>query len=440
MKTAVVIERNKAVWLLAGQWSAGERFPKRPKSLKKLAAQEGFDPARTSAVWLQPEQQVGWFAFDGKPVKGAPLAPVATRQVDAAQWPWYGLFKLDADLWWMVVTDAVGAIHPFWDVVGSKEEIDRIFDDRVAELAPIQHYVRIESEDQAWSWLLQEKSVIRSVPAAAPVNSAEQAARRAALVGAPLALAAVGAAVGLKMWKDHRAALAQQLAQQQALLQQRAQMNESAAKAAKEAAMVAQIKQQWAQTPRPWVGAYSWAQVIQACTIGPLSQEGWGLQELVCTPGANGLEQRRTWVRLPQANVLKAPEGVLDPQGNTVVQTTLVPMPPAAGASAAAQKESVSRWWLGMTQKWAGILTIKADTFSPYRPPLPPNTPPDIQQKVGEPPILWWSSAVSIDSPIAVDPRWSFLQTQGFVPTSLTIQLGASGMHWILKGAQYVNP
>ena len=438
-KTTVIFRRGKTNWLAGGHWTAGERFSKRPGSLKKLAIAEGFDPARTSAVWLPDEQQIGWFTFDGKPVKGLPLAALAARRLGVGQWPWQGLFKLDDDLWWLVVTDSAGALHPSWDIIGPEEWVMQSMHDRVAELATIPHQERIEDPEAAWEWLLGDAAVIRSLPSVKSVTGVQAAAQKTALVMVPLILLLAGGGAGLTWWEKRQALLAQEKARQSLLAQQRDQQAQTAAQLAQEKALMAQIEQTWAQTPKPWTKTPSWGDVMAACQVGPVTQDGWLLTTVQCTLQGDSLQIQRTWNRLPFATVLNAPQGVIDPQGQTVVSQQSVALPTPQPGQAAVNGEQVGRWWLGMTQKWANVLAIKAEPLQPFRPPFPPNTPPQIQQKM-TPPVLWQQGKVTITGAINPKPLWTVLSATGYLPQSVAINLKGARMQWTLEGTQYVNP
>lgn len=438
-KTTVVIRRGKSTWLVGGHWTAGERFPKRPGRLKKLAADEGFDPSHTSAVWLADEQQVGWFSFDGKPVKGLPLAALAARRLGAGQWPWQGLFKLDEDLWWLVVTDSAGALHPSWDVVGSEDFIHQAMGDKIAELATIPHQERFDDPDAAWEWLMGDAAASRSIPSAVSVASAQIVAKKAVMVTVPLIVVLAASSAGLMWWKHQQALRAQQIAQQSMMAQQQAQSATQAADAAQEAAAMARIEQAWKNTPRPWAQAQTWGDVLSACKVGPITQDGWLLTTVQCSVHGATLNIKRTWARLPFATVLQAPDGDLDPQGQTVLAQSTAPLPAAQPGQPGAEAAQVSRWWLGMTQQWSRILSIKADPLQPFTPPFPPNTPPQIQQKM-TPPVLWQQGKVTISSAVEPTPLWPVLSAAGYVPERIEINLRGSRLLWTFEGTQYVNP
>ncbi len=441
-KKTVIFTRGKTDWLIGGQWTAGERFPKRPKHLKALAAEEGFDPARTAAVWLSEEQQVGWFAFSGTPKKGKPLAALAARQVSNDKWPWQGLFCLDTDLWWLVVTDTTGAVHPLWDIFGTRDEVMQVMSDRIAELATIQHQDRFETPEESWSWLLEDEGLVRQIPVATPVNAAEQSIKKAALVLLPALVLVGGGGAGLIWWKKQQMLKAQIAAQQAIAAQAASQNSQKAQESAREAALIAQIRHQWAATPRPWAQMQTWSNVIAACQPGPLTQDGWRLTGLKCQVQGANLQIDRTWMRGQLATVLKAPSGTLDAQGQTVLQTSTVVLPAAQPGSAATDAKQAALWWLGMTQQWAGVLQIKADPMAPYRPPFPPNTPPNVQKEL-QPPVLWQSGKVSISAQIAPGAskaHWPVLNAVGFVPESMQITLQGANLQWTLEGTQYANP
>lgn len=438
-KTTVVLRRGKSIWLVGGHWTAGERFPKRPGRLKKLAADEGFDPSRTAAVWLADEQQVGWFSFAGKPVKGFPLAALAARRLGAGQWPWQGLFKLDDDLWWLVVTDSAGALHPAWDVAGSEEAIHQVMSDKIAELATIPHQERFDDPNAAWEWLLGDASVIRTIPAAVSVTSAQVAAKKAVLVTVPLIAVLAGGGAGLMWWKHQQALRAQQMAQQAMMAQQQAQTAAQAAAAAQEAAMMARIEQDWKNTPRPWAQTQAWGDVFSACQVGPITQHGWLLTTVQCSVQGATLNIKRTWARLPFATVLNAPEGSADPQGQTILSDSTVSLPAAQPGQPGSDAAQVSKWWLGMTQQWSQVLSIKADPLQPFTPPFPPNTPPQIQQKM-TPPVLWRQGKVTISGAVEPKPLWPVLSAAGYLPERIEINLRGARLQWTFEGTQYVNP
>ncbi len=442
-KKTVILTRGKTDWLLGGQWTAGGRFPKRPRNLKALAIEEGFDPAHTAAVWLADEQQIGWYAFAGAPKRGKPLAALAARKIGHDRWPWQGLFCLDADLWWLVVTDSTGAVHPLWDIVGTHDELMQVMTDRIAELATIQHQDRFETVEESWNWLLSDEDLARQIPLAVPVTAAQQSAKRAAMILLPALVVIAGGAAGLAWWKKHQMLKAQMAAQQAAAAQAALQNSQKAQEAAREAAMIAQIQQQWAATPRPWAQMHTWSDVIAACQPGPLTQDGWHLTGMQCHVQGDNLKIDRLWSRGQFATVLQAPQGTPDAQGQNIVQTSTVPLPPAAPGSAAANAQQAALWWLGMTQQWAGVLQIKADPLTPYRPPFPPNTPPAVQQKL-QPPVLWQSGKVTITSQIAPGSKppalWPVLSAAGFVPESMQISLQGQHLQWTLEGTQYANP
>jgi type II secretory pathway pseudopilin PulG len=438
-KTAISIARGKVQWLINGHWTAGDRFPKRPGNLAKLAKEEGFDPAAASGVWLAEEQQVGFFTFDGKPIKGKPLAAVAARRLDRGQWPWRGLFCLGDDLWWLVVVDNAGALHPMWDVAGSQEEINQILDTRLAELAPIVHQETFDDPQGAWDWLLADEVVSRSVPTAVPVRSAQLAARKALFVVVPAGLLVVGASAGFVFWKKHQEFLAQQAAQQAAALLAQQQQQSAQQKAAEEAAMIARIQQQWQQTPRPWASMQPWSAILSACAPGPVTQDGWILTKVECSVQGAQLQIDRLWMRGKHATVLSAPPGQISPDGNSLMTSEKVALPQPISGQPVSSAQQAGLWWTGMTQAWAGVLQVKADPLQPWRPPVPPNTPPNVQQKLN-PPVLWQQGRVSIVGNL-IPTSWTQLTTApGFAPEKMIIDVQPKGLQWTLEGMQYANP
>lgn len=437
-KFAHVLLHDGQSWVIGGHWSASGRFPKRPVGLKKLAREEGFDPKQSGFVWLREEQQTGWFVFGDKPLKAKPLAALAARRLTAAQLPWRGLFCLADDLWWLVVTDASGALNPKWDIFGAHDDVLNVINDNLAELAPITHQEIFNTPQESWEWLLGDEAEIRNLPMVVPALSAESAAKKVLMVAAPIGLAAAGAVVGLTWWKHKQEMLQQQamtLAQQRAaaLAQLSKQQQEQ-----QERAMIARIQAQWAAIPRPWQQAVAWSDALKSCQIGPVSIDGWQLTQVDCKVQGAQMQIARTFKRLPFATVFAMPQGELSADGNAVVQTQTVSLPAAPVSAPLPSVSDAQRTWMGLSQRWATVTPVTAAAAQPYRPPYPPNTPPQVQQKLPQP-VLWNSISVSVQG--ATSPAsWPVLGTPYFLPDAITLALSGGSLQWTLKGTQYAAP
>jgi hypothetical protein len=206
-----------------------------------------------------------------------------------------------------------------------------------------------------------------------------------------------------------------------------------------------QVKAYWANLPKPWVAYPSWAQVMQSCQVGPLSENGWRLTSVDCVVSPAELQITRSWARAPLANVDKPPDQAqIAPDGNTATTVQKVALSADAHGTTPAAAEVAQLRWLSLAQRWANVIAISAEQAQAFVAPWPPNTSPDVQKELSPPPVLWKTLAVSITPKVThglvqpSDDNNPFNQMD-FVPTQVQITPGVVPAMTI-KGIQYAAP
>jgi len=438
--------KSTKTWVVGGAWTPGDALQDKPKRIKAIIQEQGLPPDRVSWVWVPETKQVGLFEFEGKPRRALSLAAHLAALLPSGKLPWRGVFNLGPaqrdgdDLWWVVAFGSTGDVAPGWDVVGTHDDVLDLLSERTSEIAMIPHGENFSTPEESWAFLDQDAPDFMAVPA-----SSTAAASSALKVLVPVAALAVAAAGGGLWWKHHRE---QQLLAQQAsaarLAQETAQRL-TAQHLAQQQAQEQQVKAAWANLPRPWVAYPSWAQVMQSCQVGPLSENGWGLTAVDCVVSPAGLQITRSWVRTPLANVDKPPaQAQIAPDGNTATTVQTVALSADAHGTTPAAAAAAQLRWLSLTQRWSHVIAIRAEQPQAFVAPWPPNTPPEVQKALAPPPVLWKTLAVSITPTVThglVQPSDDNnpLNQTNFVPTQVQITLGLVPT-MTLKGIQYAAP
>lgn len=441
-KTAKLISLDGKPWLIGGHWTAGGRYPKKPK-LKPAAREDLFDPDRTSAVWLKESEQIGWFVFDGKPKTARALAPMVLSKLRLDVVPWRGIFRLE-DGWWVIGVDDAMAIHPLWDVWVSDADFKKFYEENSARWMTFNSGLQLDTVEESRQWLLDGEDY-HNAPKAVAVTGAEQKAKQGAIAVAVIGSVAGAGALGWHLWKEHEAAVAhrEQLAR---LVQQRMDAERAQQLTQREIAMETRhVENIWQDWPRPWTSPIAWRAFFKVCAqswSGRLNQQGWMLTQVHCQwspkhPGVMDID--RTWARGKFATVLHAPSGSIESAGNVVLQhevKTLSWKKNVGGIGVPALKSLTAnrRLWLGESQKWNGIVEIQRGAVKIFRAPIPKNTPPSVV-KMLHPPILWKSFPVTFTSLYPPD-RWTFWHNVGLIPSGMTVTLGKDSQY-IVTGVQY---
>lgn len=447
IRPARLVEHDGVSYAVGGVWTAGGSQTAKPKSLVKLAREESFDPKTSSAAWLAQEGQTGFFVWDGGPpkVKGRiyPLAARAARQVPARQHPFVGIFNLGDGLWWIFGTDGNGAIHPVWgDVFGSQEEIEDYSLERAGLLASAARREEFFDPGDAWAWLYA--SDIEVEPLRPVQGGLENPRVVRATVG--VALLGVAAIVGGKAYQSHQQSVQAEAARQAqiaaAKIAEMARLDE--ARKLDEAR--ARVQAFWASYPRPWEQPHAgWADVLGACRIGPLTNgKGWTLENVQCQASGSTLQISRSWSRGRFARVLDAPGGKPDPSGDRAATMEGVQLSAGGAPVTLEDADEVALRWLDTTKRLGGaVVQIQPGTMTAFRPPYPPNTPPEIQKEM-QPPVLWKQMEVSLIFSFQPKVAQQLLEAVAFLPAQIDASVASAGNitnpKWAVKGVQYAAP
>ncbi|MBN6739497.1 type 4b pilus protein PilO2 [Acidithiobacillus sp. MC6.1] len=450
-KFAGVIPYNHQNWMVGGTWSAGGRFPKKI-SMVKQTKEEQFPLDRSYATWIKEEKQAAWFVFpEGKPPLGEdgkkpkalyPLAWVVLQRMHAGQMPWRGLFRLPGDSWWFVAVDANGAVHPRWDILISDVDKTHFFAEHRAEIAAFPNEVFCETPEESFAWLFGDE-VSGSIPRALPALVRHYQARKLMLLGGLVAVLGGAGLYGLHLWRQHEAQL--EAAHQRETMAARAYAaaHDIAAQSAADSAMIARVNAAWLATPRPWQSGVSWATAIHACAsnfggLNTVSKDGWTLSVLSCELHGAVMSVHKTWVRSSLATVFHAPKGRIGKSGNKIVSVSTVTLPVFSHGNIPVKAEA-EKEWMGLQQRWAGILAVSPSAMQSFAPPVPAFVPAAERKKL-HPPALWNMNPVVISSSaLPVEPLWPVLKTRGFMPKSIEALLTHSGISWVVTGIQYAN-
>jgi hypothetical protein len=439
---------NRHPWVVGGRWSE-PTYQKKPRDLFTAARNGGMDPKRLSALFLQREQQIGWFiAADGdKPRRGTPLVWAVIRQLEQRRdvsLPLMAVFNL-GPCWWMVILDAVGNVLPGWERWGTEAEIKGILanPDISGMLNPFRGNARFfETENESWEWLLA--GLPKKRPQAMPANALRKAMTQTAIVVTVLGALGASADIGWHWYQHQQAEKA--AASLRAKEMQDAMLRNQQALAAQNAsgAIQARLEAYWKQYPRPWKTAPSWNAVLTACRpafFGKETRDGWRRVRVTCGVVNGQLQIRTVWSRETLATVLKKPTGVLGINGNTVTENKTTFLYTGSGVTAALPAGGRTYLqWLGAVQSYAGVLTINLPaTMTAFSPPVPSFVPKQDAAKVHSP-VLWKSAALAMSGRLAPWDGWPGLDTTGFVPLSVTMNTAGNSVFWKLQGVQYARP
>lgn len=441
-KSAKIITLGGKHWLVGGYWTAGGRY-KSKQNLKKAAIAEQFDPGHTAAVWLREAEQIGWFVFDGKPVKERPLAPMVLSKLRMDSVPWRGTFKMEGG-WWVVAVDDAMALHPLWDVWVPDNEFQKFVEDNSSRLMTFNQSLQLETSEESQKWLL-EGEYYGDSPKATPVIGNEQNIKKGAMA---LVVAGVVTSIGYegwRLWQQHEAAVA---SHQQMLRREQARLNAEAAQKLTSREVHAEehrIENSWQDWPRPWTNPISWRTFFQTCEqgwSGTVNDQGWMLVQVQCHWTAKRptvLDIHKTWDRGTFATVLHAPHGVIQKHGDVIIQTIRKSLNWNATGNAVQKPLSSTitenqRFWTGQSQKWNGVIQITQGSSTYYRALIPKNTPPNIRKDL-HPPILWRSFPVVFNS-IYAPSHWPFWAVSALIPSRMTAVLGKESQYTV-TGVQY---
>ena len=439
---------NRHPWVVGGRWSE-PTYQKKPRDLFKAARNGGMDPKRLSALFLQREQQIGWFiAADGeKPRRGTPLVWAVIRQLEQRRdvsLPLMAVFNL-GPCWWMLILDAVGNVLPGWERWGTEAEIKGILADPELSgmLNPFRGNARVfETEKESWEWLLA--GLPKKRPQAVPANALRKAMTQTAI--AVIVVGALGASVELGWhWYQHQqaekaAAALHAKEMQDALLRHQ----QALAALASSSAIHARLEAYWKQYPRPWKTAPSWNTVLTACRpvfFGKETLYGWRRIHVTCAVESGQIQVKTVWSRGTLATVLNKPGGVMDGSGNMVTETSATSYSARSGTATALPAGGLTYLqWLGAVQSYADVVTIKLpSTLASFIPPVPSFVPRQDVAKVRSP-VLWKSVGLSMTGNVAPWNGWPGLKTADFVPLSVTMNTAGNSVFWKLQGVQYARP
>lgn len=439
---------NRHPWVVGGRWSE-PTYQKKPRDLFQAARNGGMDPKRLSALFLQREQQIGWFvAADGdKPRRGTPLVWAVIRQLEQRRdvsLPLMAVFNL-GPCWWMLILDAVGNVLPGWERWGTEAEIKGILADPELSgmLNPFRGNARFfETENESWEWLLS--GLPKKRPQAVPANALRKAMTQAAI--AVIVVGALGASVefGWHWYQHQQAEKAADALRAKEMRDALLRHQQALAAQNTSSAIQARLEAYWRQYPRPWKAAPSWNTVLTACRpafFGKDTLYGWRRVRVTCAVVRGQLQVKTVWSRGTLATVLKKPDGVMDGSGNTVIETSATPLSAGSVVAKALPAGGLTYLqWLGAVQFYADVVTIKLPTvLTAFRPPVPSFVPRQEVAKVHSP-VLWKSAEFSMTGSIAPWDGWPGLNTADFVPLSVTMSMAGNSVFWKLQGVQYARP
>jgi hypothetical protein len=447
-KTVKIFQKEGKSWLIGGTWSAGGRFPQRA-NWKKIADEEGFQPNKTSNIWLKEEKQVGWYQFAGAPTSGYPLAVLALRKTNVQNIPWRGLFKMDQG-WWFIAVDSNGAVHPRWDVWIEDDELNRFLTRHASEISSFKFEDRYDTADESWAWLLSDGT--SDVKPVKPVLIDSRYFKLAILAG--VAIFALTLA-GYRFYEIHAK---QEFAKKMAIAREKNIQKAMQIRAIREQqikahqALEQKLNEYWANYKRPFLSYPEWKDIIPLCDKAVSSDYrigidvGWSLTSISCDVSGAGapkvtswhLQISAKWSRNAFATVFHRPNGALSADGNSVVSTRVVDLPGHQGDPLPAQ-ETTNLNWVGQSQRWNGIIKIANPKMIPFGPP-PPGFLTPAEKKDYHPPILWSQGAVTLSSVVASKNGWSAVQYPDFVPAGITASIENNNVNWTLTGEQYAKP
>jgi hypothetical protein len=448
-KIARAIRQDKDTWLIGGEWNAGGDGNK-PRDWLNACKEQGFDAKHTAVAWAPLEKQSAFFVFPDKPLKGRPLALMATGRLTQTDVPWLGVFNL-GECYWLCGVDNKLAVSPRWEMWGTLEDLEATLNhsDNLGPLGIFRNNrIRFDDPQKAWEWLLE--SPIQA-PMAVPANATQKMLMQGVVAMLILSALGAGGLEGWHWWQGEQAAKQAAKLHAEEAAQQAALQHSAAYLAQQKTALQRRELAYWQTLPRPWEHAPVWGGFLKACDAAAFSvttQNGWIPIQANCqiSPGTISGSMQITWHRSALATVKRLPKGAkwAGSQNDDMVQTTQTLATPGSAQSivpSPADAQSILQHWTSLSQQWAqsGVVNIAAPTqFSPYVAPIPPFVPQNERKNI-HPPVLWQQAIVTLTGTWDPQSGWPMAET-GFIPQSIRVDL-RTPITWTLTGVLYVaNP
>lgn len=449
-KKSKIIHIDGSDWIIGGTWTAGGRYPKNP-SFSKSAKEELFDPKKTSAIWLKDSEQVGWFCFDDKPLSAKALAPLVLSNLDLNGVPWHGIFKLE-DGWWIVAVDDAMALHPLWDTWVSDKDFIDFYQENNAKWMTFSHGVQLDNFEETKNWLFANNEG-KNAKKAVPINSSTEIAKKAGIIFFVFFVLFIAGMIGYHFWDLHERSIMEHkkmLMMDQERLKAEALENKLALNRFEILKEKHQIEETWKNWPKPWVAPMKWSVFFNTCEKAsdtPMNDNGWTLNKVSCHWSPNDsdfMDISWQWVRGQGATVLDVPENhgspLIQDKGNLIIEKQKINL--KWNKKTLIKNFSIpslsddENYWLGISQKWNGIIDVKYGKPESFLAPIPSGTSPKVS-KLLHPPVLWEYFPVNFKS-IYAPKDFTFLSRKGIIPSDMSIFLGLNG-HYTLTGVQYAQ-
>lgn len=324
---SVIAEIGGKKWVLGMHWQSYDDAPARSQLLE--------DSDELDAPWYSLRKtesviQVGYCPPIAEIKRPRKLASLAAMLADVRPQPWLGVFEIAPELFWYIAVRDEYAILPTGDVVGTKTDIDAA----CSEHAGYGEWTVERGDMSVLEGLLSECEAKRTVVKSLAVSRID-----------PIPTA-IGAAVAIFL--GGATAVGHHFHAQEVLEQKRKLLMEAHAR------NVGQPRTPTAQellkrTPEPshWL-----ATCFSDLSAMPASDQGWILTNRGCSSaGVIG-----KWLRGPGATVSEAPNGQIDPAGETITSMTPFSTKPANGKDTSTDPQTARTAMLAWSQRY-GIHT-----------------------------------------------------------------------------------
>lgn len=274
MAETLTLPNSNSLYAIGLTWRHEDAIPK-AKTLRSLAAGLGSWGAvcRTSAGHVQ----AGFCEPLPGVVPAAKVRPLAATVADAIRAPWLGLFDLEDGRYWLVAVRDGNAIIPDGDVVGTRDQLERI---------------RMRHRELP-GWTEEPEGGLADIARLVdtgiqqPVLRDLLASRLKPVLYATFALLMGAAAIGAyTAWRIHQQHLEQEAQELRARV----------------LALAVQAKNGASLNIKPWTQAPMPSQVIAACADAwagqPIARAGWTLAQWGCSADVHGMTIDVTWSAL----------------------------------------------------------------------------------------------------------------------------------------------
>ncbi len=290
-------------WLIGMHWDTyGEKLPKKEIINNGLSLGNEEDPKPTVALQVVEENlvRVGYgYHIDNLKLSG--LRSLAASIAKGIPLPILGMYRISEEYWWFIAIGADNAIMPGSDRIGTYEQAYQWMQDHAGA----------SHEDEKLGSLANLEEIIEAhaqpTPALMKLNPSHT------LLYLTILAFLLVLAGGYELYQHHERAM-ERLAHQRALL-------------AQQAAKLSRLKNLNFTGTSPLLKMPLPNAVLAACEAStantPMMNMGWIVGQINCEPGSVSI----VWNRLDGATLAARPDGVIQGDGNSIIQNFATHVP-----------------------------------------------------------------------------------------------------------------